>query len=181
MRDASGYSVASPAREEFSTTMAIHPHEFAVPGKIIEAGDDHVVFAPRGTSYELRLRTATRYAGPANTPVDAVIRCVARKVWTVPSGGNFIAPIQGPPKTIQGRVRAADERQLVVHAGATFLVELPSAEHAVDLPNGPITLGHMVNVIALPGATIEIVERHATSASPGVPHTGTGAGAAHVP
>jgi hypothetical protein len=162
--------------------MPINPHEFATHGKIIAVdGDAVVVFAPRGTSYELRLRTTTRYAGSTNTPVDAVIRVVARKVWTVPSGGNFIAPIQGPPKIVQGRVRQADERQLVVHAGATFLVDLPADEHAVDLPNGPITLGSMVNVTTLPGATIEIVERHATSASPGVPHTGTGAGAAHVP
>ena len=162
--------------------MPINPHEFATPGKIIAVdGDDAVVFAPRGTSYELRLRTATRYAGATNTPVEAVIRVVARKVWTVPSGGNFISPIQGPPRIVQGRVRAANERQLVVHGGAAFVVDLPADDHAVDLPNGPITLGHMVNVTAMPGATIEIVERHATSASPGVPHTGTGAGAAHVP
>ena len=31
------------------------------------------------------------------------------------------------------------------------------------------------------GAAIEIVDRRQPSASPGVPHTGTGAGAAHVP
>ena len=158
--------------------MPINAHEFATPGKIVAVNDDSVVFAPRGTSYEMHLRTATRYAGATNTPVEAVIRVTARKVWTVPSGGNFISPIQGPPKIVQGRVRQADERQLVVHAAATFLVDLPSAEHAVDLPSGPIALGHMVNVTALPGATIEIVDRHATSASPGVPHTGTGAGAA---
>ena len=161
--------------------MPINAQEFATPGKIIAVDDGSVVFAPRGTSYELHLKTAAPYAGPTNTPVEAIVRVTARKVWTVPSGGNFIVPIQGGPRIVQGRVRQADERQLVVHAGATFLVDLPSAEHAVDLPSGPITLGNMVNVTALPGATIEIVERHATSASPGVPHTGTGAGAAHVP
>ena len=153
--------------------MPINPHEFATHGKIIAVdGDGGVVFAPRGTSYEMRLRTATRYAGPTNTPGEAVIRVVARKVWTVPSGGNFISPIMGPPKIVQGRVRQADERQLVVHAGATFIVDLPADEHAVDLPNGPITLGAMVNVTALLGATLEIVARHAPSASPGVPHVG---------
>jgi hypothetical protein len=150
-------------------------------GKIIELLDDAVVFAPNGTSYELRLRTDPRYAGALNTPVEVVIRATARKVWTVPSGGNFIAPIKGPPRIIQGRVTFGDEKQLVVRAGAMFLIDLPSAEHAVDLPNGPITVGQMVNVTAFPGATIEIVARHATSASPGVPHTGTGPSAAHVP
>ena len=161
--------------------MPLDPHQFATPGKIIAANADSVVFAPRGTTYELLLRTSGTYAGPVNTPVDAVIRVTARKVWTVPSGGNFVAPIMGPPRIVQGRVRYGDDRQLVVHAGAAFVIDLPASDHAVDLPNGPIAVGHMVNVTALPGATIEIVERHATSASPGVPHTGTGAGAAHVP
>jgi hypothetical protein len=34
----------------------------------------------------------------------------------------------------------------------------------------------MVNVTALPGATLEIVDQKEASPSPGVPHTGTGAG-----
>jgi len=157
------------------------PTECPTHGKIIEVLDNAVVFAPNGTSYELRLRTDRPYAGTLNTPVEVVIRATGRKVWTVPSGGNFISPIKGPPKIIQGRVTFADEKQLVVRAGAMFLIDLPSAEHAVDLPNGPITVGHMVNVTALPGATIEIVARHATSATPGVSHTGTGPSAAHVP
>ena len=53
-----------------------------------------------------------------------------------------------------------------------FLIDLPSAEHAVDLPSGPITVGNMVNVTALPGATIDILTRHARSASPGVARVG---------
>ena len=149
------------------------PIDCPTHGKIIEViDDDVVVFAPSGTSYELRLRTDGRYAGTTNTPVEVVIRATARKVWTVPSGGNFIAPIKGPPKIVQGRVTYADEKQLVVRAGAMFLIDLPSAEHAVDLPNGPITVGNMVNVTALPGATIEILKRHAPSASPGVARVG---------
>ena len=142
-------------------------------GKILAVNDDSLVFAPFGTSYELFLKTAERYAGPTNTPVEVVIRATARKVWTVPSGGNFIAPIMGPPKIIQGRVVHADEKQLVVRAGAMFLIDLPTAEHAIDLPSGPITVGNMVNVTAFAGATVEILARHQPSASPGVAHVGT--------
>jgi hypothetical protein len=149
------------------------PIDCPTHGKIIAVFDDGVVFAPSGTSYELRLKTDSHYAGAVNTPVEVLIRATARKVWTVPSGGNFISPIIGPPKIIQGRVTYADEKQLVVRAGAMFLIDLPSAEHAVDLPNGPIAVGHMVNVTAFAGATIEIVARHAPSASPGVAHVGT--------
>jgi len=149
------------------------PIDCPTHGKVLSVNDDSLVFAPFGTSYELYLRTAEHYAGPTNTPVEVVIRATARKVWTVPSGGNFIAPIKGPPKIVQGRVIHADEKQLVVRAGAMFLIDLPSAEHAVDLPDGPITVGHMVNVTAFPGATVEILARHQTSASPGIPHVGT--------
>ena len=149
------------------------PIDCPTHGKVLSVNDDSLIFAPMGTSYELLLKTAQRHDGPTNTPVEVVIRATARKVWTVPSGGNFIVPIQGPPKIVQGRVTYADEKQLVVRAGAMFLIDLPSAEHAVDLPNGAIMVGKMVNVTTFPGATIEIVARHQPSGSPGVAHVGT--------
>ena len=37
-------------------------------------------------------------------------------------------------------------------------MQLPAVDTAVDLPNGPITVGAMVNVTALPGATVEFVQ-----------------------
>jgi hypothetical protein len=151
--------------------------EFTSPGKVIAVNDGLLVFAPRGTTYELHLKPQGHYAGPQNTPVEAVVRVRARKVWTVPSGGNFIVPIVGTPRIVQGRVKRVGERQIVVHAGATFLVDLPAADSAIDLPNGVITVGRMVNVTALPGATVEIVDRREPSGSPGVGGTtGTGPG-----
>src|SRR3954452_15256701 len=116
--------------------------EFAAPGKVIAVKDGLIVFAPRGTSYELHLKPpgGGQYAGATNTPVDAVVRVTARKVWTVPSGGDFISPIMGPPKIIQGRVKQVSESQLIVHAGAVFAVDLPTKDSAIDLPNGAITV-----------------------------------------
>jgi hypothetical protein len=73
----------------------------------------------------------------------------------VPSGGNFIAPIFGPPRTIQGRVKSLSEREMVVHAGVPIVVELPAEEQGYDLASGPIAAGVMVNVVALPGAMFE--------------------------
>lgn len=142
--------------------MPINASEFATHGKIITVSDDAVVFAPRGTTYEINLKTAGgKFDGPTNTPVEAVIRVTARKIWTVPSGGNFVVPIMGPPKIIQGRVRQVDDGAIVVHAGATFVVDLPGAENAIDLPHGPITVGNMVNVTAMPGATFELATKAA--------------------
>lgn len=125
-------------------------------GKVIAVKDGGVVFSPAGTNYELQL-ACPKYEGAVNTPVKAMIYVTARKVYTVPSGGNFVSPIFGPPRMVQGRVRSGDERSVVVHAGCPFHVELPSAESGIDLVNGPITVGKMVNVVCQPGARVEFV------------------------
>jgi len=77
---------------------------------------------------------------------------------TAASGGNFITPIFGPPKTIQGRVRALNGRSMVVQAGTPVHVELPAEASAVEMANGPISVGSLVNVVAFPGATFELVK-----------------------
>ena len=123
-------------------------------GRVNEVRDGLVVFAPHGTNYELHL-VAAGYAGPVKSLTNGVVRVTARKVWTVPSGGNFIAPIFGPPRTIQGRVRALDQRTLVVQAGTPVVVDLPEEPALLDLAEGPIRVGSLVNVTALPGARFE--------------------------
>lgn len=128
----------------------------AASGKVIAVKDGLVVFTPAGTSYELHLAVPS-YTGPVNTPVKCLIRVSARKVYTVPSGGNFIAPIFGPPRIVQGLVRWGNDRSLIVHAGCPIHVELPTAENAIDLDDGPIWVGRMVNVVCLPGARVEFV------------------------
>jgi hypothetical protein len=126
-------------------------------GKITSTAGGVVKFAASNTNYVLHL-AAPDLSGPLNTLIEGVIRVVARKVYTVPSGGNFITPIFGPPKTIQGRVRALSDRAMIVQAGTPVHVELPAEASAVELANGPIAVGSLVNVVALPGATFELVK-----------------------
>jgi hypothetical protein len=130
---------------------------FAARGKVIRVNDDSVVFQPKDTNYELQLATKGKYDGPVNVPVNVQVRATVRKLLTVPSGGAFISPIFGPPKTVQGRVKHVEEGAIVVQAGMPFVLDLPSADHQLDLNNGPITVGHMVNAIVLPGATFELM------------------------
>jgi hypothetical protein len=137
-------------------TETITPTKLFAWGKVISAKDGLVVFNPAGTSYELHLACPT-FDGPLNKPVKAMIYLTARKIYTVPSGGNFVSPIFGPPRMVQGMVRAADERSLVVHAGCPFYVDLPAADSGIDLSNGPISVSRMVNVVCLPGARMEFV------------------------
>jgi hypothetical protein len=124
-------------------------------GKVTAVRDGKVVFVPVNTNYELEL-VCPSYAGPVNKPVKGVIRVKARKVWTVPSGGNFITPLFGPPKIIQGRVRAMAKDWLVVQAGTVITVDLPDSDIVYDLANGDITVGAIVNVTAFAGGTFEL-------------------------
>lgn len=118
--------------------------------------DGLVVFHPAGTNYELHLAVPS-YAGPVNTPVRCYIRATARKVYTVPSGGNFITPILGTPRIVQGLVRWGDARLLVVHAGCPIHVAMPHKDTAIDLDDGDISVGRMVNVVCLPGVSAQFL------------------------
>lgn len=136
-------------------------NDFVTTGKVTAIDGEVVVFNPRGYTYQMHLKSGA-VAPAAGTVVDVLIRASARKVWTVPSGGAFISPIEGPPKILQGRVRFQSDRQLVLACGANVIVDLPAAETAIDLASGEIVIGRLVNVTAMPGATIEFV----TSAVP---------------
>ena len=134
---------------------------FPARGKIIGVTNGSIVrFAPANTTYELHLAHHRASAAdlPTGKPIDLFIYVDARKVYTVPSGGNFIQPIVGPPRIIPGRVRwaSADGQTIIVHAGTNFTVMLPRADDAIDLNNGAIAVGKMVNVVTLPGARMEL-------------------------
>ena len=125
-------------------------------GKVTGIVGDLVKFAPSNTNYDLHL-VCPNYSGPINTLIEGIIRVKARKAYTVPSGGNFITPLYGPPRIIQGRVRAVDGNNIVLHAGVEIHVELPAESSAVEMANGTISVGGaMVNVVALPGATFQL-------------------------
>lgn len=139
-----------------SITTPTQTTRVAARGKVVAAQDGKVLFGPAGTSYELHLLAAS-YDGPLDTLTDGLVRVTARKIYTVPSGGNFITPIFGPPRIIQGRVRALDETGMVVQAGCPVIVDFPPENTAFEMSNGPITIGALVNVVAQPGAAFERV------------------------
>lgn len=138
--------------------------DFPAKGKVIEAKGSLIVFQPSGTTYHLHL-AGSAYAGPLNTPVEILIKATGRKLWTVPSGGNFIAPITGTPRTIQGRVKFAENQTIVVQAGTPVIIELPAAESGVDLNNGALGVGSLVNVMVMPGISYEFTGSLAVGAT----------------
>ena len=132
--------------------------DFPARGKIIAMQGRAVVFAPTGTNYELRLDAEGSLDGAQiGVAAEAFIRVAARKVWTVPSGGNFISPIFGPPRTIQGRIRYLDGDKMVVQAGVPVIVSLPADPSVYDLVRGNLAVGGLVNVAAHPDPTFELL------------------------
>jgi hypothetical protein len=129
--------------------------EFPSRGKILSIDPGHVIFNPVGTNYQIKLATSGKYAGAVGQSVEVTLGGSARKIWTVASGGNFVAPIFGPPRIIQGRVKWLDQTTMVVHAGPTFHITLPAADSAMDLTNGGIGVGSLVNITLMPGATLK--------------------------
>jgi hypothetical protein len=128
--------------------------DFPAKGKVIEVRSGQIVFAPTNTTYHLVL--AGSYAGPLKTPVEILIRATARKLWTVPSGGNFIAPITGTPRTLQGHVRFCEGQIIVVHAGVPIAITLPANNSGVDLNDGPLAIGTLINAMVMPGVSFEL-------------------------
>ena len=100
---------------------------------------------------------------PVLIAISCFIRCNARKVWTMPSGGNFVTPIFGTPRIVQGRVRYLEENLAVIQAGCPVIVTLPADGTAFDLLNGPLAATGLVNATLIPGTTIEVVKSAATA------------------
>ena len=131
--------------------------DFVTKGKVTEVFVEGVTFTPAGGTYVLKLHTPSRYTGPVNKPVEGLLKVTGRKVYTVPSGGNFITPIVGQPKIIQGLVKYIDDRQIVVQGApnVNVIVDLPTGEYAIDFNDGRVRVGAMANVVAFPGASFE--------------------------
>jgi hypothetical protein len=135
--------------------------DFPAVGKVLSRDDTSILFNPLNTNYEWKL-LAGNYAGPIGSRIEGFISVTARKVYTVPSGGNFVQPIFGPPRIVQGRVKYLDEKEMVIHASAPIIVQLPADQDAFDLSNGDLMVGSLANVVALPGATFELAAVAAT-------------------
>jgi hypothetical protein len=139
-----------------SSGMSADSQSYARLTVLEPAQNGAVVVSPWDTNYQLHLVVAPgdTPVAPAGALILAQIVVRARKLWTVPSGGSFISPIVGPPRIVQGRVRAAHGRRLIVQAGAPICVDLPDDQDVFDLASGPISMGGLVNVTCEPHATL---------------------------
>lgn len=75
---------------------------------IREVDADHVVLAPPGNSYEIRLVPTMPVGASVGQRVSGRIEASALSVHRASGGGRFIEPIMGEPRIIAGRVLDID-------------------------------------------------------------------------
>jgi hypothetical protein len=134
----------------------------AAKGKVIRVEGDMIVFKPGTTTYEMHL-LCPGYAGPVGEPVELVIEAVARKAYTVPSGGLFVSPIMGTPKVLQGRVKDLTDDQITLDCGVLINITLATIPGSIELARGPIGAGSLVNVILMAGAGAKLAPQATTA------------------
>lgn len=135
--------------------------DLATRGKILRIENGRVVFHVIDTNYELHLETSEDLTSLVGQKVIGRVRVKARKVYGVPSGGNFIQPVLGTPRIIQGRVLNLDEKTITVKAAAIVVADLPTGPDTIDLHHGSIGVNSLVNVVASPGAAFELIRVNA--------------------
>jgi len=73
-----------------------------------EARADLAVFSVPGTDYELHLVPDSTIAVEPGKRIKGVIHATALRMHPAEAGGQFIEPIYGPPRIVQGIVMRAD-------------------------------------------------------------------------
>lgn len=109
----------------------------------------HVRLGFANTSYDLHLLPTGPVKAEPGDKVFGTISARARRVDIVPSGGQYVEPVMGRPRRVQGRVVAREGDKIVVDAGVPIHCSLTDdRQHAADFP-----IGDMVSFDALDGAS----------------------------
>lgn len=109
-----------------------------------------VKFLVPNTSYELHLIPTGDIRTQPGKRLIGTIRAKARRIDVVTTGGQFVEPVIGRPRRIQGTVLAIKDGAVVIDAGVTIHCTPTDARQTAD----QFTLGQLVSFDALDGATI---------------------------
>ncbi len=120
-----------------------------VRATLLEAHPERLVLALPGTDYRLHLSAA----GPVGAKVGSVVRgrieVHARRIDVTRAGGQFIDPVYGRPRIIQGRVveTVPESSMIVVRALVPLHVKVRPPQKPADFE-----IGALVNFSVDPGA-----------------------------
>ncbi len=112
-------------------------------------GPGLVRFGVLGTNYDLHLVPAGGVNAEVGKRLIGTIRCQARRIDLVHTGGRFVEPVMGRPRRVQGTVVAVEGGSVVVDAGIPIHAQpMDDRQHAEQF-----SLGQLVAFDAPPGAT----------------------------
>jgi len=120
-------------------------HNDLVRGVLLEVvhGDDNqkrIVLAIPNTDYRLHLVVNGEVSEEIGRALHGMIDVCANRIDVCDAGGQFIDPVMGRPRTIQGRVRAADTENdvLIVQSKVPWRVHVKSPQKASDFEFGSL-------------------------------------------
>jgi hypothetical protein len=121
--------------------------------RVIERTDQRVVLGIPNTSYQLHLAPTEAIDTPVGRRVKGTIRLNVWKVDFVSAGGEYVEPIYGRPRRVQGKAVAqgpGDNSIIIEVYDTPFLADLPIRWKASE-----ITPGTRIGVEVHAGATFE--------------------------
>lgn len=124
-----------------------------VRGVLESLDDELLVLAVPGTDYKLHLIPGVRAAEirtPIGKRIKGVIHARALRMHKASAGGQFIEPIYGHPRIVQGEVLAVDPaaRRVLVDVAIPMWVETAAGQNIAA-----INPGDLVNFYVQSGAT----------------------------
>lgn len=93
------------------------------------------------SNYQLHLVPTSQIATPVGKRIVGTIRVQARRLDIVDTGGNFVEPVIGRPRRVQGRVVEVDETSntVIVDAGMVIHLSLTDPrQRARQFPKGEL-------------------------------------------
>lgn len=120
---------------------SIAPETAARPG--------YIVLAIPNTSYQLHLRPTADVSARLGKRLIGTIRVQARRIDVVGTGGEYMEPVMGRPRRVQGTVVGLTASHLIVDAGTKIHLQ------PLDPRQSPSSfqVGQLVSCDVLDGAT----------------------------
>jgi hypothetical protein len=113
--------------------------------RLEEATSDSFVLSVPGTEYVLRLTAAGRTATAPGKRIAGTVTGKAQKFHRAHAGGEFIEPVEGHPRIVQGRIREVDAagNRVLLSAVIPMWVSLMAGQSARDFAAGDIVNFYM--------------------------------------
>ena len=112
----------------------------------------YIKFAVPNTSYEMHLIPSAPVAVAPGKRLIGVIGVKARRIDVVDTGGQFLEPVFGRPRRVQGTVIRAENGAVVVDAGVPIHITPTDARQRAE----QFTPGQLVSCDVLDGATFSV-------------------------